>query len=123
MSELFAGRLRHPGRAQCRRYSAGHTPHVIQVRLCHESPADDWLQVVVLGAVGDVLTLADGDRLRRYRNHEAAYLAAVAERVGAEARFNVRYRALFLQPWPDGARSVFHLQDVDDPPLRCVARL
>ena len=110
-----------PARARCRRYAAGHTPHHIQVRLCHESPPDDWRRIVVMDVAGNGVVLAVDDELRRFRNHEAGYLGACLTSVGAEGLFNVRYRLLFLRPWPDGARSVFCLQDHDEEPRPCAA--
>lgn len=108
---------------ECRSHAQGHTPHVIQVRLCHESPDAHWLRVVVMDAGGEVITLAVGDELRSYRNHEADRLAAVVTSVGAEALFNVQRGVLFLRPWPGGARSVFSVQAAERPLGECRAAL
>ena len=109
-----------PARANCQRYSPGHTPHVIQVRLSQQSPPEDWWRVVVLGTVGEMVLLAVGDgEVRRYRNHEPAYLESVVGEVGAEAMLNTDYGALFCRPRPDGGSAVFSLQDADQPAEPC----
>lgn len=108
-----------PPRARCGRYSGGHTPHYIQVRLCWQSPEEDWERVVVMDVRGDVVVLARGEELTSYRNHETAYLSWVVSQVGAEAEFNTDYKVLFMRPWPDGARSVFSLQSAERVPEEC----
>ncbi len=110
-----------PERPRCGLYFAGHTPHYIQVRLCRQSPEEAWKRVIVMGVVGDVVVLADGEDLQSYRNHETAYLAWVVSQVGAEAELNTEYHALFLSPWPDEARSVFSMQAVDREPRPCTS--
>lgn len=108
-----------PATPRCRRHASGHTPHFIQVRLCAQSPHEDWRRVVVMCVRRDVVVLADGDELRSYRNHAAEYLAWVVGRVGAEAELNTDHNVLFLRPWPDGGRSVFSVQPVERPREDC----
>ena len=107
-------------RTRCGSHHRGHTPHFIQVRQCHtRSLEDDWRRVVVMDVVSGAVVLANGGRLRRYRNHEARYLRAVVASVGAEAMLNTNYGVLFMRPWPHGARSVFSLADAARPLGEC----
>ena len=109
-------------RARCQSHRRGHTPHFIQVRRCHSHSAeDDWRRVVVMDVTSDAVALADRDRLRHYRNHEACYLRAVISSVGAEAMLNTAYGVLFLRRWPTGARAVFSLADAAHPLAKCAS--
>lgn len=114
-----AGSPRSTGPVRCASHAAGHAVHPTRVRLCDGSPADAWTPVVVMGAVGDVLTVACGAQLRRYRNHDAARLLDLAAITGPDALVNERYGLLFLRTWPQDAASVFSLQPVDQPPSPC----
>jgi len=110
-------RAAHP--ARCSSYAAGHAVHPVRVRLCEGSPADTWVPVLVMGVVGDVVTLAAGDVLHRYRNHDTVHLATMVGRVGPDALLNLRCRMLFLRSWPRDAGSVFSLQSADEPGQAC----
>ena len=72
-----------------------------------------------MGAVGDVLTVACGAELRRYRNHDPGRLLDLAAVTGPDALLNERYGLLFLRTWPQDAASVFSLQEADRPPHPC----
>ena len=56
-----------------------------------------WTPVVVMGAVGDVLTVACGAELRRYRNHDTGRLVDLVDTTGPDALLNERYGLLFLR--------------------------
>jgi hypothetical protein len=105
--------------ARCTSHAAGHAVHPTRVLLCDNSPDDAWTPVVVMGAVGDVLTVACGAELRRYRNHEAGRLLDLVDTTGPDALLNERYGLLFLRTWPQDAASVFSLQPADQPPHPC----
>ena len=105
--------------AQCASHAAGHAVHPARVLLCDSSPDDAWVPVVVMGAVGDVLTVACGGELRRYRNHDTGRLLDLADTTGPDALLNERYGFLFLRTWPQDAASVFSLQPADQPPSSC----
>ncbi len=105
--------------ADCSSHAAGHDVHPTRVLLCDNSPDDAWTPVVVMGAVGDVLTVACGAELRCYRNHEAGRLLALVDTTGPDALLNERYGLLFLRTWPQDAASVFSLQPADQPPHPC----
>lgn len=115
----FAMHAVPPARSRCVRYFNGHAPHWIPARQCHKSPLEAWQRVIVMAVLGDEVAVAVGDELRRYRNHETAYLAWVVQQVGAEAELNTDFHYLFMRPRPDGARSVFSLQPVDREPHEC----
>ena len=66
----------------CTSRAAGHAVHPTRVLLCDRSPDDVWTTVVVMGAVGDVLTVACGAELRRYRNHGAGRLLDLVDTTG-----------------------------------------
>ena len=103
----------------CASRAAGHAVHPTRVLLCDNGPADVWAPVVVMGAVGDVLTVACGAELRRYRNHGAGRLLDLVVTTGPDALLNERYGLLFLRTWPQDAASVFSLQPVNQPPQPC----
>lgn len=103
----------------CTSHAAGHGVHPTRVLLCDNSPDDAWTPVVVMGAVGDVLTVACGAELRRYRNHDPGRLLRLADTTGPDALLNERYGLLFLRTWPQDAASVFSLQPADQPPHPC----
>ncbi len=105
--------------ARCTIHATGHAVHPTRVLLCDNSPDDAWSPVVVMGAVGDVLTVACGTELRRYRNHDTARLLDLAGTTGPDALLNERYGLLFLRTWPQDAASVFSLQPADEPPHPC----
>ncbi|MGY1632261.1 hypothetical protein ACI784_11215 [Geodermatophilus sp. SYSU D01186] len=114
----------HPGSSRvetpipCRRLARGHAPHPAHVRLAQADDAH-WQPVVVMGAVGDVVTLAVGDELQRHRNHDTGHLADLVREAGPEAFVNTRLGLLFLHSWPRDAGSVFSLQPADQPPVPC----
>jgi hypothetical protein len=103
----------------CGSHAPGHAVQPTRVLLCDGSPDDAWTPVVVMGAAGDVLTLACGPELRRYRNHEAGRLLDLVDTTGPDALLNERYGLLFLRTWPQDAASVFSLQPADQPPHLC----
>jgi hypothetical protein len=103
----------------CTSHAPGHAVQPTRVLLCDSTPDDAWTPVVVMGAVGEVLTLACGAELRRYRNHEAGRLLDLADTTGPDALLNERYGLLFLRTWPQDAASVFSLQPADQPPHPC----
>ena len=105
--------------AHCRSHAAGHGVHPTRVLLCDNGPDYVWTPVVVMGAVGDVLTVACGAELRRYRNHDTGRLLDLADTTGPDALLNERYGLLFLRTWPQDAASVFSLQPADQPPHPC----
>ncbi|MGK5112037.1 hypothetical protein [Geodermatophilus sp. CPCC 205506] len=105
--------------AGCDSCAAGHGVHPRRVQLCDGGPDDDWSAVVVMGAVGDVLTVAAGEELRRYRNHDAGRLTQLVDEVGSDALLNRRFGLLFLRTWPRDAGAVFSLQSADQPPSPC----
>lgn len=106
---------------RCTSRAPGHAVQATRVLLCDSSPDDAWTPVVVMGAVDDVLTVACGTELRRYRNHETGRLVDLVDTTGPDALFNQRYGLLFLRTWPQDAASVFSLQPADQPlqPCRC----
>ena len=105
--------------ARCTSHAAGHAVHPTRVLLCDNSPDDAWTPVVVMGAVDDVLTVACGAELRRYRNHDTGRLLDLADTTGPDALLNERYGLLFLRTWPQDAASAFSLQPADQPPHPC----
>jgi hypothetical protein len=105
--------------ARCSSHAAGHGVHPTRVLLCDNSPDGAWTPVVVMGAVGDVLTVACGAELRRYRNHDTGRLVDLVDTTGPDALLNERYGLLFLRTWPQDAASVFSLQPADQPPHPC----
>ncbi|MGY1680676.1 hypothetical protein [Geodermatophilus sp. SYSU D01176] len=105
--------------ARCTSHAAGHGVHPTHVLLCDNSPDSAWTPVVVMGAVDDVLTVACGQGLRRYRNHDPGRLLDLAGATGPDALLNERYGLLFLRTWPRDAASVFSLQPADHPPHPC----
>ena len=115
----FVMQTRPPARARCASYFNGHTPHWIPALHSHKSAPDAWQRAIVMAVLGDEVALAVGDELRRYRNHEPAYLDWVVREVGADAELNTEFHYLFMRPRPDRARSVFSLQPVDREPHEC----
>jgi hypothetical protein len=107
---------------RCRSYVPGHGVHPLRVQLTTSSPDEDWAAVVVMGAVDDVVTVAVGDELRRYRNHDAGRLVELVARVGADALLNLRYGLLFLRSWPRESDAAFSVQPAGDPPQPCRPR-
>ncbi len=103
----------------CTSHAAGHAVQPTRVLLCDSSPDDAWTPVLVMGAVGDVVTVACGAELRRYRNHESGRLLDLTAITGPDALLNERYGLLFLRTWPQDAASVFSLQPADQPPQPC----
>ncbi|MDP9428197.1 MAG: hypothetical protein M3Q47_04670 [Actinomycetota bacterium] len=114
-----AGGSRSTRPVRCVSRAAGHAAHPVHLRLCHSSPDDDWSPVIVMGAVGDVVTLACGEELRRHRNHDTGRLLDMVAQVGPDAMLNLRYGLLFLRTWPREAGAVFSLQAVDHLPHPC----
>jgi hypothetical protein len=115
----------HPGSSRveaptpCRRHARGHAPHPAHVQLAQNGPDEHWQPVVVMGAVGDVITLAAGDELQRHRNHDTGHLAELVRADGAEVFLHTRYGLLFLRSWPRDRAAVFSLQPADQPPVPC----
>jgi hypothetical protein len=115
----------HPGPSRvqapssCRRHARGHAPHPAHVQLCQNDTAENWQSVLVMGAVGDVVTLAAGDELRRYRNHDAGALAALVQEQGPGGFLNTRVGLLFLHSWPRDPGAVFSLQPAEQAPVPC----
>ena len=105
--------------APCTSQAAGHAVQPTRVLLCASSPDDAWTPVVVMGTVGDVLTVACGAELRHYRNHQAGRLLDLVDTTGPDALLNERYGLLFLRTWPQDAAAVFSLQPADQPPPPC----
>ena len=103
----------------CASHAAGHAVHPTRVLLCDNSPDDAWTPVVVMGAVGDVLTVGCGAELHRYRNHGAGRLLDLVDTTGPDALLNERYGLLFLRAWPQDAAAVFSLHPADQPPHPC----
>ena len=103
----------------CSRRTAGHAPHRTAILLCHTGELAEWRSVVVLGVHDDVVTLADGDELGRYRNHAPGALAEAVAEAGAEAHLNTRFGYLFLGSWPRDPEAVFSLVPADQPHLAC----
>ncbi|SFL38544.1 hypothetical protein [Geodermatophilus ruber] len=103
----------------CRRYARGHAPHPVLVQLAQSGPDEHRLPVIVMGAVGDVVTVAAGDELRRYRNHEAARITEVTRATGPEALLNTHHGVLFLRSWPRDRGAVFSLQPADEVTESC----
>ena len=103
----------------CSRRTAGHAPHRSTILLCHTGALADWRPVYVLGVDGDVVTLADGDQLVRFRNHAPDALAYAVAEAGPRAHVNVRFGYLFLASWPRDPEAVFSLVPVDRPFLAC----
>jgi len=97
---------------------AGHAVHPTRLRRCLDRPATR-LPVVVMGAVGDVLPLAYGAQLRRYRNHDSGRLLSLTAGAGPRALLDERYALLFLHTGPRDAGSVFSLQPADHLPHPC----
>ncbi|MGY1640885.1 hypothetical protein ACI782_07080 [Geodermatophilus sp. SYSU D00703] len=112
-----ASRVEAP--SPCRRIAPGHAAHPAHVRLCQDDAAEHWQSVVVMGAVGDVVTVAAGDELRRYRNHDAGALTALAREHGPGGFLNTRLGLLFPHSWPSDPRAVFSLQPVERAPVPC----
>ncbi len=81
----------------CTSHTAAHAVHPTRVLVRDNSPDDAWTPVVVMGAVGDVLTVACGAELRRYRRHGAGRLLDLVDTIGPDAPLNERYGLLFLR--------------------------
>ncbi|TFV62275.1 hypothetical protein E4P41_07885 [Geodermatophilus sp. DF01-2] len=119
LGSSFGTGRRASGQATCSSYAAGHAVHPVRLQLSDGSPDDAWAPAVVMGAVGDVLTVACGTELRRYRNHDAGRVVDLVAAVGPDAMLNLRYGLLFLHAWPREPGSVFCLQPADEPPHPC----
>ncbi len=104
---------------RCDSRAAGHAVHPVHLRLCDGCPDDDWSPVVVMGAVGDVVTVASGVELRRHRNHDSGRLLRLVADAGPDALLNLRYGLLFLRSWPRDGAAVFSLQPADHLPHPC----
>ncbi|WP_143425113.1 hypothetical protein [Geodermatophilus pulveris] len=110
---------RPAGRQGCAVRVAGHAVHPTRLRRCLDRPAATRVPVVVLGAVGDVVTLACGAELRRYRNHDSGRLLSLAAGAGPRVLLDERYALLFVRTGPRDAGSVFSLQPADHLPHPC----
>jgi hypothetical protein len=91
----------------------------VHVRLCQDDPAEHWRPVLVMGAVGDVVTLAAGDELTRHRNHDIGALTARVQEQGPGGFLNTRLGLLFLHSWPADAGAVYSLQPAEQAPVPC----
>ena len=116
--EPLPGTGLHTG-VPCSRRTAGHTPHRSTILLCHTGALAEWRPVLVMGAVDDVVTLADGDELLRFRNHDPQALTRAVAGAGPEAHLNTRFNYLFLASWPRDPEAVFSLAPVDRPCIPC----
>ncbi len=103
----------------CTRRSAGHSPHRATILLCHTGALAEWRPVFVLGVEDGVVTLADGDELVRFRNHDTDALVRAVRDAGPEAHLNTRFGYLFLASWPRDAEAVFSLGPADRPCPPC----
>ena len=103
----------------CSRRAAGHTPHRATILLCHTGALAEWRSVFVLGVDDDGVTLADGDEVVRFRNHDPAALARAVVEAGPEAHLNTRFGYLFLASWPRDPEAVFSLGPADRPCPPC----
>ena len=101
--------------AACPRRTAGHTPHRTTILLCHTGALAEWRSVFVLGVHDDVVTLADGDEIARFRNHAPEALAEAVAAAGPAAHLNSRFGYLFLASWPRDPEAVFSLCPADQP--------
>ncbi|NEK57020.1 hypothetical protein GCU56_03925 [Geodermatophilus sabuli] len=110
---------RTPGLTRCGSHAPGHAPHPARVQLCRDDAAEHWEVVIVMGAVDDVVTLALGADLQRWRNHDAAHLAAQVRDCGPAAFLNTRLGLLFLRAWPRDQSAVFSLQPAEHPAAPC----
>lgn len=108
-----------PTGAACTRRTAGHTPHRSTILLCHTGAPADWLPVFVMGIVGNVVTLADGDELVRFHNHAPDALARTVVEAGPQGHVNTRFGYLFLGSWPRDPEAVFSLAPADRPWPSC----
>jgi hypothetical protein len=105
--------------AACTRRTAGHTPHRATILLCHTGALSEWRAVFVLGVHDGVVTLADGDEVVRFRNHDGEALARSVAEAGPEAHMNTRFGYLFLASWPRDPEAVFSLASADQPHPPC----
>ena len=103
----------------CTLRSAGHTPHRATILLCHTGALSEWRSVFVLGVHGDVVTLADGDEVVGFRNHDPQALARAVVEAGPDAHLNTRFGYLFLASWPRDPEAVFSLAPADRPHPPC----
>ncbi|MGY1592303.1 hypothetical protein ACI79D_10040 [Geodermatophilus sp. SYSU D00708] len=117
--EPYPGPSRVEHSTACDRRARGHAPHPVHVRLCQNDPAEHWQAVLVMGAVGDVVTLAAGHELQRYRNHDTGALTARVQEQGPGGFLNTRVGLLFLHSWPGDAGAVFSLQSAQQAPVPC----
>ena len=105
--------------AACSRRTSGHAPHRATILLCHTGALAEWRSVFVLGVDDDGVTLADGDELVRFRNHDPGALARAVVEAGPEAHLNTRFGYLFLASWPRDPAAVFSLCPADRPCPPC----
>ena len=105
--------------AACTQRTAGHAPHRATILLCHTGALSEWRPVFVLGVHEGVVTLADGDEVARFRNHDGGALAAAVTEAGPEAHLNTRFGYLFLGSWPRDPDAVFSLAPADQPHSPC----
>ena len=77
----------------CDLYRPGHLAHWIQARKAYDGPAS-WGKVAEVN--GGWITVSCLDRTARYRTHDLANVAEIAER-GAKVRVSERYRLLNVQ--------------------------
>jgi len=97
-----------PRPTSCGSYRPGHEVHWIQASKTWNEPG--LLEFArVVSAVGALVTVEVGDELRRYYNHDAARLEAIARSYGGRAVIYARWRALAI-PGPTRS-SVFGLED------------
>ena len=88
---------------RCELYVAGHTPHVIQVKVCLRGEA---LAGKLQSVVGNVITVDAGDRVERFRNHEPERLLEIVGLGGT-----VRVFSSILQGWTNHVWSIARAAD------------
>jgi len=93
---------------RCELYVAGHTPHVIQVKVClRQEPLAGKLRSVD----GNVITVEFGDDVEQFRNHEPERLLEIVGIGGT-----VRVFSSILQGWTN---HVWSVSPAADPWLPC----
>ena len=107
------------GHEVCTRRTAGHSPHRMNILLCHTGSLSEWRTVQVMGVVDGVVTVAVDEELQRFRNHAPEVLARAVAEAGPEAHLNTRFGYLFLASWPRDPDAVFSLCPADQPGAPC----
>ncbi len=99
---------------RCGRSGSGHTPNVVQIKVClRDTPRKGKL----LGVEDNVISVDFGDQIVRYRNHEPERLLEIVGIGGT-----VRVFSSLLQSWSDYCFSILDADaqwiPCDDEPLR-----